>query len=832
MCDGESIVSKTQLGYLLVVILSCSAYIVAQEEVKFKVSSYKSTICVWGGDYHYDIICGKGWIRGGDEYSKLFRGTTRVYANSREVLETFDGNKTNFTRVAITNDGPTLIDNYLFDGNVYDKEKVPIEHTITVINGSGLFYQYEANNLKYEGESRSATSPESFGNNIDIEWEGTPHIHKIYKYKYRDICKLTLKWRVESDYEVYTIRMFDPVSWWNSAWERRKEINITENSNTNLIDVVIELNITKDVEMNSDYSDLRFLSNCSTDAVELSYWDETQTASHAMFWVKLPTLNALETKTICMYYNNTGASSTANGENTFDFFDDFPDATIDWSKWDSTLSAGMDTKEIDGNGDLHLVEGGLSWACFRSNRTVNSVYNWTNNSIYKVRLHSDGDSNFLLFGSYTYSAFIPSDSTGSPTDRTSTHDGVAAEHKASSVNPTSWDTYTIKRANDAGYVAFYKGNGATLVNNHTTRITAGNLSIDFCLASGDTPRDFWVNWIFFTDNYASPEPTYIFGSEEDSYSSTSIYFNGSQAYTYFETPTMINITANANVSGNTMCLSIDHPDYGTDYICGGQSVESNISIMAAINIFNDSTTEKSLTANGSIGFDVDHTYIFSRADIDITGYNNTNYPVDIKVDIGNDGYDDIYFAGTLTGLNLENDKLNDGNTYYDLNFTEAGEQTLYIDYFGQFNASHVSFNYGTFLAPNQSFEFTDESLRIVDTGIRWLCYGPTGGYIGSTMYSIGGKCSSVDGVAGWDYNTTFNFDLDTELWTTGTDVQTDVGQSACSVSNGTYIWIIGGGGSGTDVNTVYRFDGTTYTALASASINRSMATCVLDNAKI
>jgi hypothetical protein len=53
---------------------------------------------------------------------------------------------------------------------------------------------------------------------------------------------------------------------------------------------------------------------------------------NARIWVKIPSLSNAAPKTIYMYYGKAGAISQSNGDQTFEFFDDFDK---DLSKWDS-----------------------------------------------------------------------------------------------------------------------------------------------------------------------------------------------------------------------------------------------------------------------------------------------------------------------------------------------------------------------------------------------------------------------------------------------------------------------------------------------------------------
>jgi len=54
---------------------------------------------------------------------------------------------------------------------------------------------------------------------------------------------------------------------------------------------------------------------------------------NSVLWVKVPSIPAGSTKTIYMYYGNPSATPMSNGDNTFIFFDDFNDNSLDLAKW-------------------------------------------------------------------------------------------------------------------------------------------------------------------------------------------------------------------------------------------------------------------------------------------------------------------------------------------------------------------------------------------------------------------------------------------------------------------------------------------------------------------
>jgi len=107
----------------------------------------------------------------------------------------------------------------------------------------------------------------------------------------------------------------------------RRKITITELSGNDLTDyqVLIELNST-----NFDFShtqangeDIRF---ADANGNLLSYWIEEWDSVNkkAKVWVKVPSIPANSSVEIWMYCGNPTAKSASDGDETFEFFDDFP----------------------------------------------------------------------------------------------------------------------------------------------------------------------------------------------------------------------------------------------------------------------------------------------------------------------------------------------------------------------------------------------------------------------------------------------------------------------------------------------------------------------------
>ena len=134
-----------------------------------------------------------------------------------------------------------------------------------------------------------------------------------------------------------------------------KKINITGSVGAGT-DYQVKLNVTYNSNMQSDFDDLRFYDNDKQ--TTLSYWIEEYTLNaFAIVWVKV--IDDLDdNQEIYMYYGDSEVSSTSNGEDTFNFYEDWETESIG-SQWTITDSAGsVSYSTVDAtHGSVIKVEG-------------------------------------------------------------------------------------------------------------------------------------------------------------------------------------------------------------------------------------------------------------------------------------------------------------------------------------------------------------------------------------------------------------------------------------------------------------------------------------------
>lgn len=107
--------------------------------------------------------------------------------------------------------------------------------------------------------------------------------------------------------------------WWDSSWGKCMNITVTSAVSSTLTDFPVYINLTVDSDMNSDYTDLRFVDTyCDNGGNELAFEIENYTESHADIWLMIHSFTSGD-NIISVYYDNAGASS---GENMTGVWDD------------------------------------------------------------------------------------------------------------------------------------------------------------------------------------------------------------------------------------------------------------------------------------------------------------------------------------------------------------------------------------------------------------------------------------------------------------------------------------------------------------------------------
>jgi hypothetical protein len=144
---------------------------------------------------------------------------------------------------------------------------------------------------------------------------------------------------------------------WLTGWDYRKSITLSRASGA-VTNYQMKLLVGEssgatgeDVDCGgkckTDFSDLRFTTSDKTTL--LDYWIESVSGTTpnqlATIWVEFDSIGTSDT-TFYMYYGNSSASAYSNGTNTFIFFDDFNDNSLDTNKWEVLQKTWEETGQL------------------------------------------------------------------------------------------------------------------------------------------------------------------------------------------------------------------------------------------------------------------------------------------------------------------------------------------------------------------------------------------------------------------------------------------------------------------------------------------------------
>jgi len=194
---------KVIIGFLTILILSTAFYVTLTDQgLKIRIDDDKSTFYVKNQINRF-VVSGR-------EYNKLFDGTSLMYRRPSEITReiTFDleSNTTTIVRTTPYIRGPVIVDTYFFKGNSEDVGLFPIYHKVEIYNGAGKFYRYEVRDLRYIGLRKKLDTTEmDFGRNMKVTWQDGYRWAWVYANGV-----LKIQYKIESDYEVFNVRLFDP----------------------------------------------------------------------------------------------------------------------------------------------------------------------------------------------------------------------------------------------------------------------------------------------------------------------------------------------------------------------------------------------------------------------------------------------------------------------------------------------------------------------------------------------------------------------------------------------------------------------------------------------
>jgi len=223
-------VSKTKITFgTLFIILFATSILISLDDVRLRVFEDYTTFYVPHEDYSWI------WTVSGREYNRLFDGTSLMNRRKSGItIRNYTiGSNYFIERFTPYIRGPVIIDTYEFNSKIDDVKLFPVKHTVEVFNASGYFYRYSVDDLNDVGPKRKLTGETSlsFGKNMKVD------LHPGYRWAWIGYPygsdSLAAQYNIPSDYEVFNVRLFDPIA--NATYELNNDVtdSIGDNDGVN-----------------------------------------------------------------------------------------------------------------------------------------------------------------------------------------------------------------------------------------------------------------------------------------------------------------------------------------------------------------------------------------------------------------------------------------------------------------------------------------------------------------------------------------------------------------------------------------------------------------------
>ena len=365
-----------------------------------------------------------------------------------------------------------------------------------------------------------------------------------------------------------------------SDWQYRKEITITEQSGNTLTNYQVKLTIDtasliSEGKMNSDCSDIRFTDENDN---PLPYWIESGcNSANTVVWVKVPNIPANGETTIYMYYGNPSATSESNGDNVFEFFDDFDGTSLNTDVWEIYSGSSVTVE----NGYVEIGSADVSY----DYNQIRTKTTYTSGKVFIARIYVDNNAfydvlrpeiDWINYGTHTYVGVTLSDSNENARTENALS-GTASIQTIGSLPEGSWYNIELKWWPDGSSTGIVEGIGQSSV----TDVKVTN-SLHIALGHHESGSAMKVDYVGVA-KLTSPEPTYSIGTEETNGGETNqapkITIYSPQNITYYTNDIQLNftVTDDANTTFPVKAYFGDNLIYDNSNYENGSIVVLNLS---------------------------------------------------------------------------------------------------------------------------------------------------------------------------------------------------------------------------------------------------------------
>ncbi|NMC36304.1 DUF2341 domain-containing protein [Candidatus Beckwithbacteria bacterium] len=358
-------------------------------------------------------------------------------------------------------------------------------------------------------------------------------------FNYSNISKIVLFIAVGL---AFTSQVYATGESWLDGYTYRKQITITGSSAGSQTNYQVKITVNKNagtdtsatVYLNNNvldsFNDIRFTQ--SDGQTLLDYWIESSTTDTVTVWVECDSIpESPSTATFYLYYGDGDATSLSSAINTFPFYDNFDDNSVNTSLWDVAQSGSATYNESGGYARVSGSSSG-SWvlAYFRTKTAFGPQY-----AIRAKQYFSASSANFCSYSGFadnTHTSYF--DLANAVILDNNKYNWASDEHnlvtyasgsgvgQAAGNQNASWKVFEYRRYTDNAQI-MYDDISATAITTPASIPTA-NLYAGMWVNPGAGASGYiYTDW-FLVRKYVNPEPSMAFG-EESTYTPSYVITN-------------------------------------------------------------------------------------------------------------------------------------------------------------------------------------------------------------------------------------------------------------------------------------------------------------------
>ncbi|WP_321428802.1 DUF2341 domain-containing protein [uncultured Methanolobus sp.] len=286
-----------------------------------------------------------------------------------------------------------------------------------------------------------------------------------------------------------------------AGFDNFKTISISPSSDGTLTDYQMSFNIDYESEMQSDFDDLRFTDE---DGILLPYWIEEKTnSSSAKVWVKIPVIDGTNDTVIKMHYGNSTVSSAENGDDVFEFFDDFDDLS-QWTQYGSTSLSPSENTVSNGILTTAMQRGVGEVRQLRTESPLATTDDFViHTRLYTMTESAYGETRLQIWPKEPATITEPGGKIAVDAGADKLCIAYPSVYSSYSIDGDKWYKCSISYSNENGTVRLYDDNDNTLLSSKEGTIVDNG---DYLSLTG-THSYGKYDYLFVT-KYAESEPAY------------------------------------------------------------------------------------------------------------------------------------------------------------------------------------------------------------------------------------------------------------------------------------------------------------------------------------